>query len=154
MDNLFGTYKLEDVLNVVSETMSVTKEAILGTKRDRLLVDARRIVMMIILTEESVSVSEAARAINKNHATVIHYRRTHEALYASMPRYRNTYDICLKKYKGEKHLTFQDFLDRGAENSKLQEDLRGLQSENAELRYSILKLEKKLSLDKYGLSWN
>ena len=58
MDNLFGTYKLEDVLEVVAETMSVTKEAILGTKRDRLLVDARRIVMMIILTEESVPIKQ------------------------------------------------------------------------------------------------
>jgi len=151
MDNLFGTYKLEDVLDVVAETMSVTKEAILGTKRDRLLVDARRIVMMIILTEESVSVSEAARAINKNHATIFHYKKTHEALYASLPRYRNTYDMCLKKYKGEKYLTFQDFLDRGSENTKLQKDLRGLQSENAELRYTILKMEKKLKLQQFAL---
>jgi len=143
MVDILTNNKVLECLDVVSKTLGLEKEAILGTTRDRVLVDARRIIMNIVLAEESISISDAGRSLNKNHATVIHYRNTHRSLYDSLPRYKDTYDVCLKEYKGEKAITFQDYLEGNQEMIKLQDEIKKLKSVNASLRYDILKLQNK-----------
>jgi len=143
MVDILANNKVLECLDVVSKTLGLEKEALLGTTRDRVLVDARRIIMNIVLSEESISVSDAARSLNKNHATVIYYRNTHRSLYDSSPRYKDTYDVCLKEYKGEKAITFQDYLEGNQEMSKLQDEIKKLKAVNASLRYDILKLQNK-----------
>ena len=51
--------------------------------------------------------------------------------------------MCLKEYKGEKAITFQDYLEGNQEISKLQDEIKKLKSVNASLRYDILKLQNK-----------
>tara|TARA_R110000744_G_scaffold39178_3_gene89268 strand:- start:193 stop:660 length:468 start_codon:yes stop_codon:yes gene_type:complete len=143
MVDILTNNKVLECLDVVSKTLGIEKEAILGKTRDRVLVDARRIIMNIVLSEESISVSDAARSLNKNHATVIYYRSTHHYLYDSLPRYKATYDVCLKEYKGEKAITFQDYLEGNQEMIKLQDEIKKLKAVNASLRYDILKLQNK-----------
>jgi len=147
----FDNYKLYEIIDVVCDTLGVTKDQFLGTKRDRLFVDARRIVINIMLREESASVSNTARSINKDHATAVHYRKTHSVLYSSNNRYRNIYDVCVKKYKGESYKTLEDFLKVGDKYKEAKEKLKLLNSENAELRYTILKLENKIRQQHYAI---
>ena len=136
-------YTVESIIEAVCQFIKVDKEDFLGTNRDRLLVDARRIAINIITREESHSISGAARAINKNHATAIHYRKTHDNLYASNARYRYTYDMCVRKYKGDNYASFEDFLEMGRNYRKLEVIVEDKDNEIAKLKYDILKLQNK-----------
>ena len=136
-------YTVDSIVDAVCEFMRVDKDAFLSTNRDRLLVDARRIAINIITREESHSISGAARAINKNHATAIHYRKTHDNLYASNARYRYTYDMCSRKYKGDNYASFEDFLEMGKNYRKLETIVEDKDNEIADLKYEILKLQNK-----------
>ena len=49
MVDILTNNKVLECLDVVSKTLGLEKEAILGTTRDRVLVDARRIIMNIVL---------------------------------------------------------------------------------------------------------
>jgi len=136
-------HTVDSIVDAVCEFMRVDKDDFLSTSRDRLLVDARRIVINIITREESHSISGAARAINKNHATAIHYRKTHDHLYASNARYRYTYDMCSRKYKGDNYASFEDFLEMGKKYRQLEIIVEDRDNEIADLKYQILKLENK-----------
>ncbi len=136
-------YTVESIIDAVCGFIKVDKEDLLSTNRDRLLVDARRIAVNILLREESCSVSGVGRCIKKNHATVIHYRNTHDNLYASNARYRYTYDMCVRKYKGDNYASFEDFLEMGRNYRKLEVIIEDKDNEIAKLRYDILKLQNK-----------
>ena len=136
-------YKIHDVIDIVSKTMKISSEDIIGESRSRLLVDARRIIINIVLAEECFSLSETARTINKHHATAIHYKNTHKALCASSTAYKSLYEICLKRYKNEVQLSFQDFLKLNDENSDLRKKIENLEEEKKDLAYDILKLKNK-----------
>ena len=136
-------HTVDSIVEAVCEFMKVDKEEFLGTNRERFLVDARRIAINIITREESHSISGAARAINKNHATAIHYRKTHDNLYASNARYRYTYDMCKRKYKGDNYASFEDFLEMGKNYRKLEVIIEDKNDEIAKLKYDILKLQNK-----------
>ena len=134
---------VESIIQSVCDFIRVSKEDLLSTKRDRLLVDARRIAVNILLREESHSVSGAGRCIKKNHATVIHYRNTHVSIYDTNARYRHTYDMCVRKYKGESYTTFKDFLGLGKKLTEAENLLKDKDAEIAKLKYDILKLQNK-----------
>ena len=144
-------YKIHDVIDIVAKTMKISPKDIIGQSRSRHLVDARRIIINIVLAEECFSISETARTLNKHHATAIHYRNTHESLCASTPAYKSLYDICLKRYKQEIQLSFQDFLKLNDENSDLRKKIESLEDDKKELSYDILKLEKKVRMKSYQL---
>lgn len=135
--------QIDSIIKSVCTFIKVDKKDFLSTKRDRILVDARRIVVNILLREESHSVSGAGRCINKNHATVIHYRKTHNSLYDSNGRYRHSYDMCVRKYKGESYSSFQDFLNMGKKLTESENLLKDKDQEIATLKYDILKLQCK-----------
>jgi hypothetical protein len=134
---------VESIIQSVCDFIRVSKKDLLSTKRDRLLVDARRIAVNILLREESHSVSGAGRCIKKNHATVIHYRNTHVSIYDTNARYRHTYDMCVRKYKGESYTTFKDFLGLGKKLTDAENLLKDKDVEIAKLKYDILKLQNK-----------
>jgi len=144
-------YKIHDVIDIVAKTMKISPKDIIGESRSRHLVDARRIIINIVLAEECFSISETARTLNKHHATAIHYRNTHKSLCVSNPAYKSLYDICLKRYKNEVQLSFQDFLKLNDENSDLRKKIETLEEDKKELSYNILKLEKKFRMNNYHL---
>ena len=151
MTDEYNPATIDSIIQSVCDFIKVDTKDFLSTKRDRILVDARRITVNILLREESHSVSGAGRCIKKNHATIIHYRSTHNTLYASNARYRHTYDMCVRKYKGEIYSSFQDFLLMGKKVKEVEELLQSRDQEIADLKYDILKLEKKVRMNNYQL---
>jgi hypothetical protein len=151
MNISIDNYKIHDVIEIVAKTMKISPKDIIGESRSRHLVDARRIIINIVLAEECFSISETAKTLNKHHATAIHYRNTHESLCVSNPAYKSLYDICLKRYKKEVQLSFQDFLKLNDENSDLRKKIESLEEDKKELSYDILKLEKKVRMNNYQL---
>tara|TARA_R110002020_G_scaffold165581_1_gene353046 strand:- start:933 stop:1391 length:459 start_codon:yes stop_codon:yes gene_type:complete len=151
MTDEYNPDTIDSIIQSVCDFIKVNKEDLLSTKRDRLLVDARRIAVNILLREESHSVSGAGRCIKKNHATVIHYRNTHVGIYDTNARYRHTYDMCVRKYKGESYSSFKDFLLIGKKVKEVEQLLEARDQEIADLKYDILKLEKKFRMNNYQL---
>ena len=151
MTDEYNPDTIDSIIQSVCDFIQINKEDLLSTKRDRLLVDARRIAVNILLREESHSVSGVGRCIKKNHATVIHYRNTHVNIYDTNARYRHTYDMCVRKYKGESYSSFQDFLLMGKKVKDVEELLESRDQEIADLKYNILKLEKKVRMKSYQL---
>jgi len=151
MTDEYNPATIDSIIQSVCDFIKVDTKDFLSTKRDRILVDARRITVNILLREESHSVSGAGRCIKKNHATIIHYRSTHNTLYASNARYRHTYDMCVRKYKGESYSTFQDFLLIGKKVKAVEQLLEARDQEIATLKYDILKLENKVRMKSYQL---
>ena len=151
MTDEYNPDTIDSIIQSVCDFIQINKEDLLSTKRDRLLVDARRITVNILLREESHSVSGVGRCIKKNHATVIHYRNSHVSIYDTNARYRHTYDMCVRKYKGESYSSFQDFLLMGKKVKEVEGLLETRDQEIADLKYDILKLEKKVRMNNYQL---
>ena len=151
MTDEYNPDTIDSIIQSVCDFIQINKEDLLSTKRDRLLVDSRRIAVNILLREESHSVSGVGRCIKKNHATVIHYRNSHVSIYDTNARYRHTYDMCVRKYKGESYSSFQDFLLMGKKVKEVEGLLETRDQEIADLKYNILKLEKKVRMKSYQL---
>ena len=151
MTDEYNPDTIDSIIQSVCDFIQINKEDLLSTKRDRLLVDSRRIAVNILLREESHSVSGVGRCIKKNHATVIHYRNSHVSIYDTNARYRHTYDMCVRKYKGESYSSFQDFLLMGKKVKEVEGLLETRDQEIADLKYDILKLEKKVRMNNYQL---
>tara|TARA_R110000851_G_scaffold63363_3_gene145069 strand:+ start:2337 stop:2795 length:459 start_codon:yes stop_codon:yes gene_type:complete len=151
MTDEYNPDTIDSIIQSVCDFIQINKEDLLSTKRDRLLVDSRRIAVNILLREESHSVSGVGRCIKKNHATVIHYRNSHVSIYDTNARYRHTYDMCVRKYKGESYSSFQDFLLMGKKVKEVEGLLETRDQEIADLKYNILKLEKKVRMNNYQL---
>ena len=152
MVDRFDMVKFDSVVDCVCRVMSLDKKDLDTRKRDRILVDARRIIANIIMNEEICSISGLARSMGKNHATLIHYRKTHNNVYETDIRYTRTYEMCLKAYKGETHRTFEDILQISDEFQSKVDEIERLKSENAELKYTILKLENKVRQKHYAIA--
>jgi hypothetical protein len=134
---------MDQVVDIVAQTTNIAKEDIFSGKRHRHIVDARRIVINILIREEAFSLVSVTKFLNKNHATGVHHKTVHNKLYASEKAYRSTYDLCLMKYKNGSYSTFSDVKDLVAQNKDAEDKIKDLQSENADLKYTILKLQNK-----------
>lgn len=140
---VYNSYMMDQVVDIVAQTTNTTKEDIFSGKRHRHIVDARRIVINILIREEAFSLVSVTKFLNKNHATGVHHKTVHNKLYASEKAYRSTYDLCLMRYKSGSYSTFSDVKDLIAQNKDAEDKIKDLQIENAKLRYDILKLQNK-----------
>lgn len=140
---LHNESKFHEIIDVICESLEISRDDFESDNRNRVLVDARRIAINILTREENYPISHSCRAIGKDHATGIHYRKTHDRLYESDRRYKATYDTCVIKYKKENYSSFKDVLDLTNKFKESEKDVLKLEKENAELRYTILKLENK-----------
>ena len=140
---IYSQFIMDQVVDMVCETMKVNVEDVFSSKRHRNIVDARRIAMNILIQEEGLSLTSVSKFIKKNHATGIHHRKVHNTLYAAEKSYKASYDLCVLKYKGGDQSTFSDVLDLTTRYKELGEKLEEKDKEIADLKYTILKLENK-----------
>ena len=143
MGGIYNQFMMDQVVDMVCKTMKVNVEDVFNSNRNRNVVDARRIVMNILIREEGLSLTSVAKFLNKNHATAIHHRKVHDTLCLSDKNYKSVYDLCVFKYKGGNHSTFSDVLDLTTSYKELEEQLEAKDKEIADLKYTILKLQNK-----------
>ena len=75
MTDEYNPDTIDSIIQSVCDFIKIDKEDLLSTKRDRLLVDARRIAMNILIQEEGISSCNIrcwSKFVKKNHATGIH----------------------------------------------------------------------------------
>jgi len=146
---IYNHYIMEQAVNIVCNTLGVNVEDVYSSKRDRHVVDARRIAMNILIREENLSLSSVARFVKKNHATGVHHKKVHDVLYESEKAYRSAYDLCILNYKDEDKSTFSDVLAISDKYKALTIELEEKDKEIADLKYDILKLENKLRANSF-----
>ena len=140
---LHNETKFHEIIDVICEYLEISRKDFESENRNRVLVDARRIAINILTREENYPISHSCRAIGKDHATGVHYRKTHDRLYETNRRYRATYDTCIIKYKNENYASFKDVIELTNKFKESEKDVIKLEQENADLRYTILKLENR-----------
>jgi len=140
---IYNQFIMEQVIDIVCETMNVDVKDVLSSNRQRNVVDARRIAMNILIREEGLSLTSVSKFVKKNHATGIHHKKVHDVLYATEKAYRCSYDLCMFKYKGGDKSTFADVLDLADKYKELVKTLEEKDKEIADLKYDILKLQNK-----------
>ena len=117
-----------------------TNTDLMSKSRDREIIDARKIFANI-LHNFNFRNRVVTMYLQKNHATIIHYRRDFEALYNSDPDFRRLYDLCYEQFSGvgyeRKTNTELIFLIKDLENKNklLNLELKNVKDElNTELR--------------------
>lgn len=138
---LHNESKFHEIIDVICESLEISRDDFESDNRNRVLVDARRIAINILTREENYPISHSCRAIGKDHATGVHYRKTHDKLYETDLRYKSTYDLCVLKYKKEEYSSFKDVLDLTKQYKDSQCEILKLEKEIADLKYDILKLQ-------------
>lgn len=141
--------KIADITKIVCDTMHVSPDELVGIKRQRDLVDARRIFVNMLIEEEKFTYTRTGKLINRNHATAIHYNKSHKGLYSGDGDYRYKYDRCMKKYRGERLVTINDLINSKNETLKLKKKVSNLEEIIKDLRYDKLKLENKIRMKQY-----
>jgi len=149
MENRSREQKVADITKIVCETMHVSSDELVSIKRERHMVDARRIFVNMLIEEEKFTYSHMAKLLNRNHATAIHYKRSHSGLYTGDEDYRYKYDRCMKKYRGENMATINDLINSKKDTKKLEEKVSHLEEVIKDLKYQNLKLENKIRMKHY-----
>ena len=81
-----------EIIDVINQTFSVN---ILKNSRERELVENRIIFSKIVRDNFKISLPRIGAFLNKNHATIIHYLKQHDALLEYDKFYRLKYEkIC------------------------------------------------------------
>lgn len=83
---------LEMIATASSTILNISTKDMMSTKRDREIVDARRIAYAIARLEFKFTLQSIGRYFEKNHATILHQVNTHEGWIQTEDDYRSKYD--------------------------------------------------------------
>ena len=83
---------LEMIATASSTILNISTKDLMSTKRDREIVDARRIAYAIARLEFKFTFQSIGRYFEKNHATILHQVNTHEGWIQTEDDYRTKYD--------------------------------------------------------------
>ena len=91
--------KVERVKNVVCYVSKISRKQLLSKRRERYIVDNRRMAFVICRDILELGWSKIAREFNLNHASIIHHYKKHQDLMAYDEYYKNKYNDILEVFK-------------------------------------------------------
>ncbi len=167
-------YKMKTILESVCSIAGISEDEIRGRNKARHLSDPRRVYVNILFGEGGYTCMRVGQSINRDHATVLHHRRTHPDLYRLNRDYKLLYDACLNKYLDEindvKEITKDvdpemkinldnklriKIKDLKAKILEIKEEnkarIKELENKNKDLDYKILKLQKQNKMNYYSI---
>ena len=83
---------LQMIATASSQILNISTKDMMSTKRDREIVDARRIAYAIARLEFKFTFQSIGRYFEKNHATILHQVNTHEGWIQNEDEYRSKYN--------------------------------------------------------------
>lgn len=94
---------IQKVLELVCSTCDVSIDDVKSRKRNREIVEARQIYAMLIMNFSTIKISktEAGKAINKDHATIIHCIKQCLNLNDTNIPFRKKLDKCICEFTKE-----------------------------------------------------
>ena len=107
------------------EIFNVTDDKLTGESRERTIVWARRMCMKAIREETALSLQSIANAFNKDHATILHAVRQHDAMIDIKDKeYTATYSEFRRLFDKYKAFELGDAYDRETMMVKRMNDIR------------------------------
>ncbi len=102
---LFSTknhkYLFDKLCSVVEETIGVSKVQITHGSRERINVDARKIITYIMKSNTNVGLTGLGVLMNKNHATVLHQFRSAENLLSVDQTFQKSYNLVILAFENQ-----------------------------------------------------
>ena len=93
------------IINLVSKALGIGMPTLLGTKRYRHIVDARRVCYVLLHEKMELPAIQIGSYFGKDHANVRHHQKSHDVLYKIYPDYRIMYD------KAEKVVNANEYVE-------------------------------------------
>lgn len=110
-----------EILYVISNYSFTPIDEILSRSRKTEAVNARRVYAVILYLYLNYNLSEAGRRLGRDHTTIIHSLRTHDALLESDPRYLRMYSNVFDEIK--QHLPSDYFVVETSELKNFNKEL-------------------------------
>ena len=93
------------IINLVSKALGIGMNTLLGKKRQRYVVDARRVCYVLLHEKMQLPAIHIGSYFDKDHASVRHHQKEHEVLYKIYPDYKLIYD------KAEKVVNANEYVE-------------------------------------------
>ena len=93
------------IINLVSKALGIGMNTLLGKKRQRYVVDARRVCYVLLHEKMQLPAIHIGSYFDKDHASVSHAQKEHEVLYKIYPDYKLIYD------KAEKVVNANEYVE-------------------------------------------
>ena len=93
------------IINLVSKALGIHVNTLTGSKRQRHIVDARRVCYMLLQEQMRLPAIVIGSYFNKDHANIRHHQKSHDVLYKIYPDYRLMYD------KAEKVINANEYIE-------------------------------------------
>ena len=138
-----ASYTNSDVANIIGcvcTVFEITPEELKSGSRKRMLVNARRVVSVLLSKKFLMTTTAIGVLLNKDHSSIVFYRNNHDDLYKFDAEFAYYYDTCEKalgiadiKKTDEKYVDYVDTLIVRVEQ---------LTKENEEYKEQIFKLKE------------
>ena len=91
--------KVERVKNVVCYVGKIKRTELVSKKRDRYIVDNRRMAFALCRDVLELGWTKIAKEFNLNHASIIHHYKKHQDFISIDEYYKNKYNDILEVFK-------------------------------------------------------
>tara|TARA_R100000458_G_C8225795_1_gene208881 strand:+ start:336 stop:779 length:444 start_codon:yes stop_codon:yes gene_type:complete len=119
---------------IVCKTLSLTKEQLKSRSRKREYVEGRIIFANLALSMLHTSTLEAGYLVNRDHSSVVHYRKNHNEWYGTDKVYTRAFDLCRNAYEPQKEFILSKSLTIDDKLSVAYVTIKTLEEENKKLR--------------------
>tara|TARA_R110000796_G_scaffold177548_4_gene294369 strand:+ start:405 stop:827 length:423 start_codon:yes stop_codon:yes gene_type:complete len=92
MKTQYTSEALDLITNATSLILNVSHTDIMSTRRDKQIVDARRIAYYLARQDFKFTLQAIANFFDKNHATILHQVNQHKAWSEQEDYYKNQYE--------------------------------------------------------------
>ena len=127
----------EILMDIISETLLISKERIRSRNRLKQIVDARKIFAVLTKKYTGTTLGSIGKSFNSHHSSIIHYEKEHESQMKYDAEYREKFVNC----KNVANFHLEDILLQDYDPN---EAVQTLLVENEYLHGEIEKLEKRL----------
>ena len=93
------------IIDLVSKALGIGMNTLLGKKRNRHIVDARRVCYVMLHEKMRLPAIVIGSYFGKDHANIRHHQKSHEILYKIYPDYKLMYD------KAEKVVNANEYVE-------------------------------------------
>jgi|TARA_R110002012_G_scaffold8255_3_gene38071 hypothetical protein len=92
------------ILDLISRALGIGMNTLLSKKRQRHIVDARRVCYVILQEQMRLPAIVIGSYFDKDHANIRHHQKEHDVLYKVYPDYRLMYDKADKVVRSNEYV--------------------------------------------------
>tara|TARA_R100001443_G_scaffold74356_1_gene82125 strand:+ start:371 stop:787 length:417 start_codon:yes stop_codon:yes gene_type:complete len=94
------------IIDLVSKALGIGMATLLGKKRQRNIVDARRVCYVLLDEKLGLPAIHVGAYFGKDHASIRHHQKAHDVLYKIYPDYKHMYDRAEKIVNANEYVEY------------------------------------------------